>query len=169
MEVLYTVEPLKGKQNSTTLWGWSWLVKSFRQKLVVCRAPWISQGKSIGLPILFFMHSCQVVLCRARATRMLGQHPVEAWPSFCRRTFRDFLFDKFVHPLYRHCSTIYASVLTNNESLTFFILSDLDEQTQIALALSASMAPPPPPDAGEGKTGKRKGKKNKGWDNFDFF
>ena len=119
MELLYTVEPLKGKQNSTTLWGWSWLVKSFRQKLVVCRAPWISQGKSIGLPILFFMHSCQVVLCRARATRMLGQHPVEAWPSFCRRTFRAFLFDKFVHPLYRHCSMIYASVLTNNESLTF--------------------------------------------------
>ena len=67
-----------------------------------------------------------------------------------------------MHPLYRHCSTIYASVLTNSESLTFFILSDLDEQTQIALALSASMAPPPPPDAGEGKTGKRKGKKNKG-------
>ena len=119
MELLYTVEPLKGKQNRTTLWGWSWLVKSFRQKLVVCRAPWISQGKSIGLPILFFMHSCQVVLCRARATRMLGQHPVEAWPSFCRRTFRDFLFHKFVHPLYRHCSMIYASVLTNNESLTF--------------------------------------------------
>ena len=57
----------------------------------------------------------------------------------------------------------YASVLTNRESLMFvFILSDLDEQTQIALALSASMAPPLPPDAGEGKTGKRKGKKNKG-------
>ena len=50
---------------------------------------------------------------------MLGQHPVEARPSFCRCTCRDFLFDKFVHSLYRHCSTIYASVLTNNESLTF--------------------------------------------------
>ena len=53
MEFLYTVEPLKGKQNSTTLWGQSWLVKSLRQKLVVCRAPWISQGKSIGLSIIF--------------------------------------------------------------------------------------------------------------------
>ena len=32
MEFLYTIEPLKGKQNSTTLWGQSWLVKSLRQK-----------------------------------------------------------------------------------------------------------------------------------------
>ena len=49
----------------------------------------------------------------------------------------------------------------------FFLLSDLDEETQIALALSASMAPPPPPESNNKKSVKRKGKKNKGYGSSD--